>query len=257
MPLNTLQDAISLSAATACNGGTAAADIHGEAATGSIGVRATSSGNGFGSSMAVASVGLNDYWLITAPPGIAANTSVRIPVTIKVDGVISPGASFDPVYGAFLAFNMNISDHYNALSPTGQFVARGTVATSGSFSRTFTGNVDLFYFGPNSLPIRADIALSLDVVSLLEGSVDFYNTASIALTLPAGFSAATSAGLPLLLAPVPERETWLMLFAGLATLGGLPARKKGASRLSGARTAPGRGRRGKGAPLFSIIPCVC
>jgi hypothetical protein len=219
VPLNTPQDTFALGAATTCSSGSASADIHGEAATASIGLRATSVGNGFGSSQAVALVGLHDYWLFSVPAGIAANTSIKIPVTIKLDGSISPGAVFDPAFGRFLDYNLTISDHYSPLSPTGQFAAIGNVSASGVFSKTFTGNVDFRYFGPGSLPMRADIELSLNIVSLLEGSVNFYNTASVSLGLPAGFSVTTSSGLPLVFAPVPEPATYAMLLTGLGLLG--------------------------------------
>jgi hypothetical protein len=56
---------------------------------------------------------------------------------------------------------------------------------------------------------------------LTEGALDFYNSAAASILLPAGFSATTSSGLPLVFAPtpVPEPSPAALLLAGLACVG--------------------------------------
>jgi MYXO-CTERM domain-containing protein len=51
------------------------------------------------------------------------------------------------------------------------------------------------------------------------GSIDFYNTAVASIALPPGFSAATSSGIPLVFAPVPEPQVVALWALGLAALG--------------------------------------
>jgi hypothetical protein len=60
--------------------------------------------------------------------------------------------------------------------------------------------------------------MNLFVTGLFEGTVDCYNTAAASITLPAGFTASTSSGLPLVFAPVPEPDTGALLVGGLLTL---------------------------------------
>jgi hypothetical protein len=220
---NTLQDTFLLSGNTACSGGSASADLRGEAATGSVGLRASSAGNGYGSSQAAAQVKLTDHWLLTPVAGTAAGT-INIPVSIKLEGSISPGVVFD-TYGG-LSYNLTISDLYGAPIPSAVFSAIGKISTSGNFSQTFNGSVNFTYFGPGSLPMTAVVEMDLFLSSLLEGTVDFYNTASISMDLPPGFSATTSSGQPLVFAPVPEPEVYAMMLTGLGLLGFTVRRSK-------------------------------
>ena len=215
VPGSTSQDTFALSSATACSGGSASADIRGDAATASIGLRATSSGNGFGSSRADAQVQFTDRWLLSGPASTPINSYVKIPVSIRLDGSISPAAVFD--VGA-LGYSLFIGDFYHVLRPGSSLFAHGRLTTSGVYSLLFEGDVDFFNFGPGSLPMSAQVELNLDVGSLLEGTVDFYNTASVSLKLPPGFSATTSSGVPLVFAPVPEPGTVLLMLAGLSLL---------------------------------------
>ena len=234
VPLNTLQDSFLLSGATACSGGSASVDLRGEAATGSVGLRASSAGNGYGSSQAGAQVKLTDHWLLTPASGTAAGT-INIPVSIKLEGSISPGAVFD-TYGG-LSYILTISDLYGAPQPSAVFTAWGNISTSGNFSQTFNGSVNFQYSGPSSLPMTAVVEMSLSLNSLLEGTVDFYNTASITMGLPLGFSATTSSGLPLVFAPVPEPGVYPMMLTGLGILG-LAVRRRKLKAASTAGPAP-------------------
>jgi hypothetical protein len=81
--------------------------------------------------------------------------------------------------------------------------------------QTFNGVVAFSYTGQ---PLPVAVSMSLSVPGLFNGSVDFYNTAWIAMSLPAGFSATTSSGLPLVFAPVPEPSSGVLFGAGLALL---------------------------------------
>lgn len=214
--LDTPQDTFLLSGATGCNGTSASVDMHGEAATAEVGLRASSSGNGLGSSQAAAQVYFSDHWLLTLPTGSAVGT-YTIPVSLTLEGSISPGSL--TAFNRFMDYSMSIRDLYSGLSPSTVFTAYGSFAAAGAFSQTFGGSVDFRYFGPGSaLPTTAEVIISLSLPGLNEGVVDFYNTASISMQLPAGFSATTSSGVPLVFAPVPEPATYALMLAGLGLL---------------------------------------
>jgi len=219
----TAQDTFVLNSAAACGGGSASGAIRGDAASASVGLFATSSGNGFGSSGVAGQVAFTDKWLLTVPVGTSVGY-FNVPVSLKLDGSVSPGAVDDASFGRFLDYNLTISDLYNPLAPGNSFSALGKITTPGNFALTFDGSVNLYYWGPGSLPTTALVEMSLFLPALFEGTVDFYNTASITLDLPAGYSATTSSGLPLNFASVPvdppsgvpEPVTLALFSAGLA-----------------------------------------
>ena len=65
----------------------------------------------------------------------------------------------------------------------------------------------------------AEVTMNLSLPGLNEGVVDFGNTASIGMVMPAGYSAVTSSGLVLdFAAPVPEPASVAMLLGGLGVL---------------------------------------
>jgi len=211
VPGNTLQDSFQLDRSTACAGGSASAEVRGSAATGSVGLRAASSGNGLGSSSAAAQVQFSDQWTIAVPAGTPWGT-INLPVALHLDGTVSPGAMVDPGNGGqFLQYALSIGEPYsfNVLSANGQ------VSTVGAFSQTFDGVVGFSYSGQ---PLKVAVAMNLIVSGLFEGTVDFYNTAAASITLPAGYSASTSSGLPLIFAPVPEPSSGILIAGGLLTL---------------------------------------
>jgi hypothetical protein len=218
VPLSTQQDTFVLSGATGCLGTSSSVDLHGEAATGTIGLRATSSGNGLGSSQAAAQVYYSDHWLLTPPAGLA-NGTYTIPVSLTLEGNISPGALNSFQFNRFLDYSLSVRDLYGGLSAPSLFAANGAISTTGAFTQTFNGNVSFNYYGPGSgLPMTVEVIASLFLPGLNEGIVDFYNTASISMQLPSGFSATTSSGLPLVFPPVPEPRTSAMMFVGLGLL---------------------------------------
>jgi hypothetical protein len=215
-----VRDTLELHAATSCNGQSASVDLRGDSATATIGIKASANGTSTGSSQAAGEVALHDTWVFTVAPGHAPQTFISIPVSITLEGNISSDAIFDPVFGRFLDYSLFVTDFYTNLG----LLPSGKIATTGAFSQTFSGNVDLDYFGLNSLQSKLNIALQMDIVSLLHGTVDFYNTASISLDLPEGVSVVTSSGLPLrfgspVVGAVPEPGTIPLLLAGLAIIG--------------------------------------
>lgn len=211
VPGNTLQDSFQLDRSTACTGGSASAQVRGSAATGSVGLRVTSSGNGLGSSNAAAQVQFSDQWTIAVPAGTPRGT-INLPVALHLDGTVSLGAKVDPGNGGrFLQYALSIGEpfSFNVLSANGQ------VSTVGAFSQTFNGIVGFSYSGQ---PLKVAVAMNLTAPGLFEGSVDFYNTASASMTLPAGYSASTSSGIPLVFAPIPEPSHAALLAGGLLAL---------------------------------------
>jgi hypothetical protein len=229
VPTDTFQDSFVLHTAAACGGGSASADLRGDAGTASIGIRGTSSGNGFGSSQASGAVLFTDHWLLTPPTGTADGTFINIPVKLKLEGSISPGAVLDDTFGRFLDYNLTISDLYFALSPGSAFSALGKISASGTFSETFSGSVNFYNFGSTAAPMTAVVEMSLFLPALLEGTVDFFNAASITMDLPPGFLATTSSGLPLDFAQAPasvaEPEAGALMLVGLGLLTFLARRR--------------------------------
>ena len=217
VPLDSLQDTFALSRTTGCSGTSASADLRADAATGSIGMRAASSGNGLGSSQVAAQVSFMDLWSIGVPAGLAPGT-FTIPVTLKLDGMVSPSAVY--AFDRFIDYGMSFRDFYAGLAPPRLLQRSGSITSAGNYALNFSGNVEFRYLGPGSaLPPTAEVALNLSMPGFREGLVDFYNTASVVLALPAGFSATTSSGIPLVFAPVPEPGSGALLALGAACLG--------------------------------------
>lgn len=216
VPGNTLQDSFHLLRTTACSGGSASAELRGSAATASIGLLATSSGNGQGSSQAAAQVQFADQWQIAVPAGTPWGP-ISLPVALHLDGSVTGAAIFHPAFGRFIDYNLNVGEPFSL----NVFSATGSITATGSFSQTFSGVVTWQYAGQ---PLRASVEMSLFVPGLLEGAVDFYNTASVSMSLPAGYAATTSSGLPLSFAPVPEPSRAALTAAGLLLL--LAARRR-------------------------------
>ena len=210
VPQSTAQDSFMLGRSTGCAGTAADAQIRGSAATASVGLRAASSGDGLGSSQVAAQVRLMDQWQINVPAGTPLGT-INLPLSLDLEGSISGAAVYAPQFGRYLDYDLHIGlpFSFNVLSAT------GTVSTTGAFSQTFNGSIAWQYTGQ---PLQAAIDLNLMMFGLNEGTLNFYNSASASILLPAGFSATTSSGLPLVFAPVPEPSPAALLAAGLAFL---------------------------------------
>ena len=208
VPLNTPQDNFVLSRNTGCAGTSADAQLRASAATASVGLRAASSGNGLGSSQVAAQVYMTDQWQINVPAGTPLGTLI-LPVSLHLEGSVSPGALTAFPSGAFLDYTMNIGLPFSF----NVFQANGAIRTTGAFAQTFNGSVAWQY---NGQPLRAAIELNLFMAGLNEGVLDFYNSAAASIQLPAGYSVTTSSGVPLVFAPVPEPSPAALLAAGLA-----------------------------------------
>ncbi|WP_150123853.1 PEP-CTERM sorting domain-containing protein [Methyloversatilis sp. RAC08] len=220
IPQSTAQDVFVLGGATACAGGSASADIKGDAASASIGLKASASGSAGGSSQTAASVSLRDFWDISVAAGTPSG-SITIPVTLQLDGSISPGAVFNPGFGRFLDYSLNFGQPFSF----NVFQATGRLTTVGNYSQSFSGSIVLPYSAGR--PLRAVVELSMSVPGLLEGSIDFYNTASVSLQLPAGYVVTNSSGTQLFAAPVPEPASIMMMMSGLALVAGLSRARPG------------------------------
>lgn len=223
MPTNTLQDTFAVAVASTCiDGATASASARADAALASVGVRSAAGGL----AAAGAFVSFHDTWLLTVAPATLPGT-FRIPVNFKLEGSVSPG-SFARLGGNFLGYSYSTRDLYGGL-PASSFAVSGNVNTTGSYLQNFAGTVDFRYLGVGSaLPTTAEVEMTLFVPQVELGSVDFFNSASIGLVLPAGWSATTSSGLalPFTVAAVPEASSAAMLLLGLASLGGLAMRRR-------------------------------
>ena len=217
---STPQDTFVLAVATpslpVCAGQSATGSMHAEAATRSLGLRLTASGP---LTAAAAQVVFNDSWIITPPPGTPVGF-ITMPVSFSLEGLVAPGSTFRPVFGRFLDYVFTISDpNTGGGSPLQTFQALGQITATGAAALTFNGNLSIRNFNSASVPMRALIDMQLFVPQLEAGSIDFYNTALASITLPPGFTATTSSGIPLVFAPVPEPAPAALWALGLAAAG--------------------------------------
>jgi hypothetical protein len=156
-------------------------------------------------------VSLLEQWILTPPPGTASGI-YAIPVALHIDGAVSPGAT--GFSGSFLNYSMSMGDIHSSLA-NARIDSTGSVRGTGTFSNTVSGDVNLRYFGPtSSLLATFELGVVLTTNQLLNGTIDFYNTASVSLALPAGWTAVTSSGLAV--SAVPEPATAVLLLSGLA-----------------------------------------
>jgi hypothetical protein len=222
VPLTTLQDTFALAGATpgspGCGGLGVSGALRGDAAVPAVGLKIVASGP---ATPAAAQVGLLDEWVFTPPAGTAAGT-VLFPVTFTLDGAVLPGSVFAPAVGRFVDYTLAISDKWGAALPAQTFRVDGQITTAGAVSLSFAGTVALRNFDSAALPMTAVVQFGLSVPNLLAGTVDAFNTASMTMMLPAGYTVTTSSGLPLnfpTATPVPEAGTRAALALGLLAIG--------------------------------------
>lgn len=220
VPLTTLQDTFVLAGATpslpGCGGLSVSGALRGDAASPAVGLKIVASGP---NTPAAAQVSLVDEWIITPPAGTAAGP-VLFPVILTLDGLVAPGSVFQAATGRFLDYTLAISDKYNGLDPLYKFRTDSQITTTGPASLSFSGTVAIRNYNTAAIPMTAVVQLGLSVPNLLAGTVDVFNTASLTMTLPPGFTAVTSSGLPLRFAtPVPEPGTNALWALGLFAIG--------------------------------------
>ena len=213
IPNTTQQDTLHL-ALSAC--GTQSAEARG-AATGVLGLRASSAGGTSGIRATSASISLLDHWVIAVPPGTANGSVFTIPVTLKIDGAVSAGAVHDARSPGFLQYTVSVIDFYG--SGPG-FFAQDYIGATGPFAQTLTGSVTFNYLGA-AVPSTLEVSMDLSIPALYDGTVDFYNTAALSLGLPPGFTATTSSNIPLVALPNDPPPTGAVPEPGTLTLGGI------------------------------------
>lgn len=193
VPLNTVQNAFSLSAAATCGGQSATGSVTGTAATASVGIVGTSSGGTYGSAQMAGQVSLIDQWILTPPTTVGLASSFLMPVAINLDGLISADATYNPGFTGFLGYTLSVYDVYDALGAAGGLFSRtGLVTTTGAFNLHDTGTISVNYIA--GLPISVGVSLSLSIPGLTNGTVDFLHTGSIFAALPDGWTATTGGG---------------------------------------------------------------
>lgn len=224
----TLQDTFALNLSAPCAAGFAGGNLQGTAASGAVGLRTFAAGTG----SAAAQVSLTDNWILTPPPGTVAGFYL-IPVSLHIDGTVSPGAT--ALLGTFLSYSMSLRDINSGL-PSSSFSVTGSVTGTGVYSQTFSSMLNVRYFGPGSLLTTEEISVQLSAQQVFNGTVDFYNTAVASLALPAGWTAVTSSGLAV--TPVPEPTTAVLMLLGVAALVGRQARQLGRARQAPLRATP-------------------
>lgn len=217
VPLDTAQDSFALSLAASCDGGAASASgaLRGDAVSRSVGMQLAAAG----SSSAAAEVRFFDTWLLTVAPGTLPGM-FTMPVSFTLDGSVTPGA-FARLGGIFLGYSFSTRDIYSGL-PSSSYAVAGNILSTGSFVQTFAGTVDFRYLGVgSSLQPTAEVEMILRAPQIEFGALDFFNSATASLVLPAGWSATTASGLALSLpvAPaVPEPSSLALMLLGLVGL---------------------------------------
>lgn len=211
VPLTTLQDNFTLDLTAPCAAGSAGGNLKAAASTGSAGLKVFAAGTG----AVAAQVSLIDNWVLTPPPGTAAG-NYMIPVHLQIDGTVSAGATTQRP--AFLDYGLTLRDVHGGSLPLATFTAYGSVTASGAYSQSYDNVLGVRYFGPGGgLQTTVETTVQMSVGQLASGTIDFYNTAFASLALPAGWSAVTSSGLPVVSA-VPEPATAVLMLYGVGVL---------------------------------------
>jgi len=209
-PQNTFQDSFALNVTAPCAAGSAGGDLKGSAASGSIGLKVYATGTG----AVAAQVALFDNWVLTPPAGTLAGNYL-IPVHLHIDGTVSAGATTQRP--SFLDYGLTLRDIYGSNLPPAIFTAYGSVTATGAYSKTFDSFLSVRYYGSGGgLQTTVETTMQMTVGELENGTVNFYNTAFASLDLPAGWTAVTSSGLPVV--AVPEPGTAMLMLCGLAAV---------------------------------------
>ncbi len=197
VPFSQLPSATTAAACTAANGASASGATNADLATGSVGIELFTSPVAGGYAGAAGQSALSDTLYFAVAGGIAQDEDLLVRVTFTLDGTLSPDALFDSIYGRYFDYNFNFSD-------TASFAADHALAALGKVTTTpFVGPL-IF---SKVVKIRgafltAHVSLDLFVPGIYQGSLDFGNTAKIALQLPPGVTFTSESGV-FLSAPEP------------------------------------------------------
>lgn len=202
--------------AVSCGGVSASADARVEESTGSVGLRVAANSIGAGESQATAQVLYSDTWTITGA-GVPVGGSLTIPVTFLLHGVISPDAAPAGAIVSLLDYGFSIRDSFSVPLAPFSFAAGGSLTTAFTGTLALPGSVTLVNRGA-ALPMAAVVSVSLFAQGIKQGNVDFFNTASVFLDLPAGVAAVSSAGTPVSFVIVPLPAAAILMLVGLGTL---------------------------------------
>lgn len=202
------QDFLDLSLSAPCSNGTVGGSIEADASAASVGLRLTSSGTGLG----YASVYLADDVILTPPRGTTVGT-FTIPVTFQLKGEIDKRTKMqeDPfflAYGFAGRGTFFFGDSY---------VENGFVEDTGKFELTTGFELKSSSYWGTQNQISAYYRIELRVPGMLEGNIDFFDTAFASFSLPEGWTGKTSSGLTLT-SPIPEPSSALMFALGVGFL---------------------------------------
>lgn len=201
-----VKDTLQASLSAVCQNGSVSGDMKASAYTASVGLRVAAAGTGY----AGAEVHLSDE-ILFRPPTDAPAGVYQIPISFRIDGEVSPGAKSDDGRSReFLYYAFGWVDS----SVTGY--EQGLVTSIGPFSKSIDRVLNLKLYRPGEIR-SAVYSVKLSTGKVSEGTIDFYNTASMGLSLPPGWAATTSSGLPLV-SSVPEPSMWMFLLPGLGLL---------------------------------------
>lgn len=129
---------------------------------------------------------------------------------------VSAGATSQ--HPSFLEYSLSMLNLSGGAGPQPTFSANDSVTATGAYAKTFNSALSVHYYGPGGgLQTTVQTAVQMMVFQLEHGTVDFYNTAFASLDLPAGWTAVTSSGLPVVSA-VPEPGTAILALCGAAAL---------------------------------------
>jgi hypothetical protein len=186
-----LPSAMTSAACTAANGASASGATSADLTTGSVGLEVFANPvvGGYAGGSALAA--LTDQLHFTVP-GLAPGADLLVRVTFTLAGTFSPDALFQTIYGRYLDYNLSFHD----------FTASGTLTTTPFLGPTTFSEVV-------SIPspfLDANVAMTLFVPGIEQGSVEFLHTATIALDLPPGVTFTSESGV-FLTAPEPASTT--------------------------------------------------
>ncbi len=212
-----LPSATTAASCTATNGASAAGASRADLTTGSVGLELFANPVAGGYAGGAGQSALADRLTFSVAGGIGQNEDLLVGVTFTLDGSLSTDALFDSIYGRYLDYNFDFSD-FASFAPDHALDALGMVTTTPFLGPlTFSKVVKI-----RGAFLTANVAMDLFVPGIIQGSVDFLNTATVALELPPGVTFTSESGVFL---TAPEPAGAALGVASLLTLAGLRQRR--------------------------------